>query len=39
MTPVELLGGVPFPPVTNDTYLLTLAGHGFFWFRLLADPE
>jgi maltose alpha-D-glucosyltransferase/alpha-amylase len=39
MTPVELLGGVPFPPVTNDTYLLTLAGHGFFWFRLLAEPE
>jgi maltose alpha-D-glucosyltransferase/alpha-amylase len=32
--PVELLGGVPFPRIGQLPYLLTLAGHGFFWFAL-----
>jgi maltose alpha-D-glucosyltransferase/alpha-amylase len=32
--PVELLGGVRFPPIGDLPYLLTLSGHGFYWFRL-----
>ncbi|MDX3315315.1 alpha-glucosidase C-terminal domain-containing protein, partial [Streptomyces sp. ME08-AFT2] len=32
--PVELFGTVRFPPVGELPYLLTLAGHGFYWFRL-----
>jgi maltose alpha-D-glucosyltransferase/alpha-amylase len=32
--PVELLGGVPFPPIGELPYLLTLSGYGFYWFRL-----
>jgi maltose alpha-D-glucosyltransferase/alpha-amylase len=34
MQPVELLGGVRFPPIGELPYLLTLAPHGFYWFRL-----
>jgi len=33
-TPVECMGGVPFPPVGELSYLLTLPGHGFYWFAL-----
>jgi len=32
--PLELLGGVRFPSIGELNYLLTLAGHGFYWFRL-----
>ncbi|MFI1659294.1 maltose alpha-D-glucosyltransferase [Streptomyces sp. NPDC020472] len=32
--PVELIGGVKFPAIGQLPYLLTLAGHGFYWFRL-----
>jgi maltose alpha-D-glucosyltransferase/alpha-amylase len=32
--PVELIGGTPFPRVGELPYLLTLASHGFYWFRL-----
>ena len=32
--PIETLGGVPFPPIGELPYLLTMAGHGFYWFRL-----
>ena len=32
--PVELFGNVEFPPVTDPRYLLTLGGHGVFWFSL-----
>ncbi|MER6016258.1 alpha-glucosidase C-terminal domain-containing protein, partial [Streptomyces bluensis] len=32
--PVELIGGVRFPAIGELPYLLTLAGHGFYWFRL-----
>ncbi|MDP9396848.1 MAG: maltose alpha-D-glucosyltransferase [Actinomycetota bacterium] len=33
--PVELIGGTAFPPVGELPYLLTLGGHGFYWFRLV----
>ncbi|MGW4560762.1 alpha-glucosidase C-terminal domain-containing protein, partial [Streptomyces sp. NPDC004365] len=32
--PVELIGGVRFPAIGELPYLLTLAGYGFYWFRL-----
>jgi maltose alpha-D-glucosyltransferase/alpha-amylase len=35
--PVELTGGVPFPLVGELPYLLTLPGHGFYWFQLRGD--
>ncbi|WP_208640693.1 alpha-glucosidase C-terminal domain-containing protein, partial [Streptomyces carpinensis] len=35
--PVELFGGVRFPAIGELPYLLTLAGHGFYWFRLRSD--
>jgi maltose alpha-D-glucosyltransferase/alpha-amylase len=31
---VELTGGVPFPPIGELPYLLSLPGHGFFWFSV-----
>ncbi|MGW2713449.1 alpha-glucosidase C-terminal domain-containing protein, partial [Streptomyces sp. NPDC001356] len=36
--PVELFGGVRFPAIGELPYLLTLAGHGFYWFRLRREP-
>jgi maltose alpha-D-glucosyltransferase/alpha-amylase len=33
-TPVELLGGTPFPQIGHLPYLLTLAPYGFYWFLL-----
>ena len=35
--PVELLGLATFPPIGELPYLLTLAGRGFYWFRLAGD--
>lgn len=32
--PIELTGHVPFPRIGQLPYLLTLPGHGFYWFRL-----
>jgi maltose alpha-D-glucosyltransferase / alpha-amylase len=32
--PVELIGDVQFPAIGEKPYLLTLGGHGFYWFRL-----
>jgi maltose alpha-D-glucosyltransferase/alpha-amylase len=32
--PHELTGGVPFPPIGELPYLLTLPGHGFYWFAI-----
>ena len=32
--PVEMLGYVPFPVVTDQPYLLTLAPYSFFWLEL-----
>jgi maltose alpha-D-glucosyltransferase/alpha-amylase len=34
VTPVECMGGVTFPPIGDLPYLLTLPGHGFYWFQL-----
>jgi maltose alpha-D-glucosyltransferase/alpha-amylase len=33
-TPIECMGGVTFPPIGELNYLLTLPGHGFYWFLL-----
>jgi maltose alpha-D-glucosyltransferase/alpha-amylase len=38
-TPVELTGRVPFPRVGALPYLLTLPGHAFYWFQLVAAEE
>jgi maltose alpha-D-glucosyltransferase / alpha-amylase len=35
--PVEMLGRTAFPPVGEMQYLLTIAAHGFYWFRLTTD--
>jgi maltose alpha-D-glucosyltransferase/alpha-amylase len=37
--PHELTGGVPFPRIGELPYLLTLPGHGFYWFSLTADDN
>ncbi|HEX8989206.1 MAG TPA: maltose alpha-D-glucosyltransferase [Rhodocyclaceae bacterium] len=37
--PIELIGRTAFPPIGELPYLLTLHGHGFFWFRLAAGEE
>ena len=37
-TPVELTGYVEFPRIGQLPYLLTLPGHGFYWFQL-REPE
>jgi maltose alpha-D-glucosyltransferase/alpha-amylase len=37
--PVEVLGRSPFPPIGDLPYLLTLPGHGFFWFLLAEEAE
>jgi maltose alpha-D-glucosyltransferase/alpha-amylase len=37
--PLELMGRTPFPPIGDLPYLLTLAGHGFLWFRLTTAAE
>jgi maltose alpha-D-glucosyltransferase / alpha-amylase len=36
---VECMGGVTFPPIGELPYLLTLPGHGFYWFQLPAARE
>ena len=36
--PHELTGGVPFPQIGELPYLLTLPGHGFYWFSI-TPPE
>lgn len=33
-TPIELTGKVRFPRIGELPYLLTLPGHGFYWFQL-----
>ncbi|WP_344041465.1 alpha-glucosidase C-terminal domain-containing protein, partial [Saccharothrix xinjiangensis] len=37
--PVELTGGVRFPRIGDLSYLLTLPGHGFYWFQLVDDED
>jgi maltose alpha-D-glucosyltransferase/alpha-amylase len=38
-TPVELTGRVEFPQIGVLPYMLTLAGHGFYWFELSPPVE
>ena len=33
--PIELTGRIPFPPVGELPYFVTLPPHGFFWFELI----
>ena len=33
-TPVELIGGQRFPPITREEYLFTLGPHSLLWLRL-----
>lgn len=37
--PMELTGGVKFPAIGELPYLLTLPGHGFYWFQLVEAGE
>jgi maltose alpha-D-glucosyltransferase/alpha-amylase len=37
--PVELLGHVRFPRIGELPYLLTLGGHGFYWFLITPSEE
>ena len=39
VTPVESMGGVTFPRIGELSYLLTLPGHGFYWFQLPRRPR
>jgi maltose alpha-D-glucosyltransferase / alpha-amylase len=34
LTPVELIGKVPFPAVGRDSYPVTLGPYGYYWFEL-----
>src|SRR5947207_13813589 len=34
--PIELIGEIPFPAITEAPYFLSLGPHTFYWFRL--DP-
>jgi maltose alpha-D-glucosyltransferase/alpha-amylase len=36
--PTEMTGGVPFPPIGELPYLLSVGNHGFYWFQL-SPPE
>ena len=38
-TPVELLGRVPFPPIGELPYFVTLPPYDFFWFDLVETRE
>ena len=33
------MGGLVFPQIGELSYLLTLPGHGFYWFQLPAARE
>jgi maltose alpha-D-glucosyltransferase/alpha-amylase len=39
LVPLELTGGVRFPRIGDLPYLLTLPGHGFYWFQLVPETE
>ncbi len=38
LSPVELFGRTPFPPIGELPYLLTLGPHAFYWFSLERAP-
>src|SRR5690606_13058524 len=37
--PVEMIGGVAFPPIGQLPYLLTVQPYGFYWFLLSCDTQ
>ena len=37
--PLELTGGIRFPAIGTLPYLLTLPGHGFYWFQITHETE
>ena len=39
MVPVEIFGRTQFPPISDDTYFLSLAPHTFYWFTLQLQPS
>jgi len=39
MRPMELFGHSAFPEIGELPYLLTIAGHGFYWFSIETPPE
>jgi len=39
LTPVEMLFLTEFPTIADRPYFLTLAGYGFYWFRLQQSPS
>ena len=34
LTPVEMFGRAPFPPVSDAPYMITLGAYSFYWFAL-----
>ncbi|HTW10829.1 MAG TPA: maltose alpha-D-glucosyltransferase [Acidimicrobiales bacterium] len=38
MTPIELIGRVPFPVIGAQPYFITLPPYGFYWFGLVDRP-
>jgi maltose alpha-D-glucosyltransferase/alpha-amylase len=38
MTPIELIGRIPFPPIGELAYFITLPPYGFYWFGLVDRP-
>ncbi|HYD51519.1 MAG TPA: maltose alpha-D-glucosyltransferase [Gemmatimonadaceae bacterium] len=39
LVPIETWGLIPFPPIGELPYLLTLGPHGFYWFRLVPSER
>ncbi|MGW5646080.1 maltose alpha-D-glucosyltransferase [Saccharopolyspora sp. NPDC003752] len=37
--PIELTGGVRFPAIGPEPYLLTVPGNGFYWFQITSIAE
>jgi maltose alpha-D-glucosyltransferase/alpha-amylase len=38
-TPIEMRGRVPFPPIEETDYFVTLGPYGTYWLELLAHDE
>jgi maltose alpha-D-glucosyltransferase/alpha-amylase len=38
-SPIELFSEGPFPPITEQPYVLTLAPYSFLWFRMLRNDK
>ncbi len=39
LIPIELQGGILFPPIGELPYFVTLGPHGFYWLRLTPPPK